>query len=64
MEIVFAAAAAGYLLRSVPFGLVLTRLSRLGAIRGLGSRTTRAATRPRPRAPGPAAARLPLHAAH
>ena len=37
MEIVFAAAAAGYLIGSIPFGLVLTRLAGLGDIRRLGS---------------------------
>lgn len=38
MEAVFAlAAAAGYLIGSIPFGLVLTRLAGLGDIRRLGS---------------------------
>ncbi len=32
-----AAAAAGYLLGSVPFGLILTRVAGLGDIRAIGS---------------------------
>ena len=37
MILVFAAAVIGYLLGSIPFGLVLTRLAGLGDIRRIGS---------------------------
>src|SRR5712692_6269674 len=36
---ILAAAAIGYLLGSIPFGLVLTRLAGLGDIRAIGSGT-------------------------
>jgi len=37
MAVIIAAAAIGYLLGSVPFGLVLTRLAGLGDVRQIGS---------------------------
>jgi len=37
MAVIIAAAAIGYLLGSVPFGLVLTRLAGLGDVRKIGS---------------------------